>query len=148
VSRQTSLRSLLKISSSSLTSCISFAVLKIAVKMSCVISFYHFSFFLTFVNSKTCCQIFWCFRRSSAITLGMIVMTMLNFDWDIVTVTIMMLRFADLRTLLMLFLIEIKSSVLTTFVDVIVSISIECSVSWCNNEFWFAVLNSCLCEDF
>ncbi len=34
--------------------------------------------------------------------------------------TIMMLRFADLKTLLMLFLIEIESSVLTTVIDVII----------------------------
>ena len=53
------------------------------------------------------------------ITSDMIVMTMLNFDWDIVMIIIMMLSFADLKTLLMLFLIEIESSVLTTVVDVI-----------------------------
>jgi len=34
-------------------------------------------------------------------------------------IIIMMLSFADLKTLLMLFLIEIESSVLTTVVDVI-----------------------------
>jgi len=34
--------------------------------------------------------------------------------------TIMMLRFTDLRTLLMLFLIKIESSVLTTVIDVII----------------------------
>ncbi len=45
---------------------------------------------------------------------------MLNFDWDIVTVTIIMLRFVNLRILLMLFLIEIESSVLTIVVDVII----------------------------
>ncbi len=49
-----------------------------------------------------------------------VVMIMLNFNCDIVTVTIMMLRFADLRTLLMLFLIEIEFSVLTTVVDIII----------------------------
>ncbi len=88
--------------------------------MSCVTTLYHFSSFLTFMNSKTCCQIFWCFKRSSVITSGIVIMTMLNFDWDIVMMTIMMLRFADLRTLLMLFLIEIESSVLTTVIDVII----------------------------
>ncbi len=50
----------------------------------------------------------------------MIVITMLNFDWDIVTVIIMMLRFTDLRTLLMLFFIEIKSNILITVIDVII----------------------------
>ncbi len=50
----------------------------------------------------------------------MIVMTMLIFDCDIVTVAIMMLRFADLRVLLMLFLIEIESKVFTTVFSVII----------------------------
>ncbi len=57
---------------------------------------------------------------SSAVTSDMIVMIMLNFNWDIIMMTIMMLRFADLKTLLMLFLIKIKFSVLTTVIDVII----------------------------
>jgi len=120
INRQISFRSLLKIFSSSLISCMSFAVLKIAVKMLYITTLYHFSFFLIFINSKICCQIFWCFRRSSVIISDIIIMIMLNFDWDIVMMTIMMLRVADLKTLLMLFLIEIKSNVLTTVINVII----------------------------
>ncbi len=49
-----------------------------------------------------------------------VVMIMLNFNWDIVTVTIIMLRFADLRELLMLYLIEIEFNVLTIVINVII----------------------------
>ncbi len=61
-----------------------------------------------------------------------IVMIILNFDWDVVTVTIIMLRFADLRTLLMLFLIKIKFSVLTTVIHVIIRCLFLYVVTFCN----------------
>ena len=87
--------------------------------------------FTSFLNWLSCCWTVYCSLlkiyssitkelRSSAVISDMTVLTMLNFNWDKVTVTIMMLRFTDLRTLLMLFLIEIESNVLTTVIDVII----------------------------
>ena len=53
MSRHASFRSLLKVSTSSLTSCMSSLTLKIDVGISCATALYHFLSFLTSVNSNS-----------------------------------------------------------------------------------------------
>ena len=103
MSRHASLRSLLKISTSSLTSCMPSMMLKTAVRILCATILYHFSSFLISVKSNNEFQICLCLRRSSAVP-SLVVNTMLASDCEIATVETSKLSiFAAFSALLILF---------------------------------------------